>query len=271
MSVLITGAFGRVGTALIDNETGGFEYYYLDREPHPSMEAVVADVSEFDKLQDAFHEHDCLVHLAAASAVDADWKPVLETNIIGTYNCLEACRQSQISTVVLASSNHVVGMYETEHSPELYSLNYDLLLDHRTPVRPDSYYGSSKVFTEALGRYYVENFEYPEQVYALRIGSVRPPEYDHPYGDAEQGVETGEWERGSAAYDRSVHRMKATWLSRRDAAQLVERCLEDKGVEFDIFYGISDNDRRWFDLEHARTVLGYRPRDQGEAWEAPPD
>jgi len=101
-------------------------------------------------------------------------------------------------------------MYEKEHAPELYSIDYDLLLDHRTPVRPDSYYGSSKVFTEALGRYYVENYEYPKQVYALRIGSVRSPEYNHPYGDAERGVESGEWERDSEAYDESVRRMKAT-------------------------------------------------------------
>jgi nucleoside-diphosphate-sugar epimerase len=270
MRVLVTGAFGRIGTALIANQSSEFDYRYVDREPHPSIESIVADISEYSSLEQAFDGHCGVVHLAAASSVDADWKPVLENNIIGTYNCLQICREQQISTVVLASSNHVVGMYEDEHAPDLYSLDHDLLLDHRTPVRPDSHYGSSKVFTEVLGRYYVENYEYPKQVYALRIGSVRDPEYDHPYGDAERGVENGQWERGSEAYDRSVRRMKATWQSRRDVAQLIERCLADDNVEFDIFYGISDNERRWLDLDHARTVLGYDPQDVGEAWDSPP-
>jgi nucleoside-diphosphate-sugar epimerase len=162
-------------------------------------------------------------------------------------------------------------MYESEHSPEIYKPDYPLTVNHETMVRPDSYYATSKVFTEALGRYYVENFDYPSQVYALRIGSVRDSVYDHPYGDAERGVEAGQWDRESPEYNESVRRMKATWHSRRDVAQLIERCLDDKHVEFNIFYGVSDNERRWFDIEHARTVLGYEPQDSSDEWDRPPE
>lgn len=271
MSVLVTGAFGRVGTALIDNQSGEFEYSYFDRQKHPELEATIGDVTEYDDLADALAEHSHVVHLAAVPEVDADWQSVLESNIIGSYNCLEACREQQIESVILASTNHVVGMYEQEHAPELYGKKYDLLLNHHSPPRPDSYYASSKLFMEGLGRYYVENYEFPKQVYALRFGSIRPSEYDHPFGDAERDVEKGDWERESEAYQRSVRRMKATWQSRRDAAQLIECCLADSHVEFDVFYGVSDNDRRWFDLERARSILGYRPEDNGEEWEEAPN
>jgi len=270
MTVLVTGAFGRVGTALIQHQRGSYEYRFLDREPHPDREAIVSDVSSPEPLETALEGTESVVHLAAASSVDSDWATVLQSNIIGTYNCLEACRTHDVESIVLASSNHVVGMYETEHAPEIYEKDYPLTLDHKVPVRPDSFYATSKVFTEALGRYYVENYDYPKHVYALRIGSVRSVPYDHPYGDAEKGVDDGSWERGSDEYQHSVRRLKATWHSRRDVAQMIERCLDDDDVTFDIFYGLSDNERRWFGIEHAATVLGYEPQDSAEEWTEPP-
>jgi hypothetical protein len=125
------------------------------------------------------------------------------------------------------------------------------------------------VFGESLGRYYVENHSYPKQVYVLRIGSVRWPDEDHPYADAERGVSNGEWERGGARYEQEVNRMKATWLSRRDTAGLIEACLDDDAVTFGTFYGTSDNDRSWFDIGPARAKLGYSPVDSGDDWESP--
>jgi hypothetical protein len=61
------------------------------------------------------------------------------------------------------------------------------------------------------------------------------------------------------------------WQSRRDLAHLVDCCLRDESVSFDVFYGVSDNDRRWFDVDHAREVVGYDPEDDGETWDAPPE
>jgi len=269
MSVLVTGAYGRVGTSLIEHTSDEFEYNYFDQQGHSDHETYVGNVSDYEGLSDAIKSNNSVVHLAAEPQVDADWPSVLENNIIGSHNCIKACKENEVASLVLASTNHVMGMYEQEHAPELYKRQYDLLLNHCTPPRPDSYYASSKLFMEALGRYYVENYEFPKQVYVLRFGSVRFPEYDHPFGDAERGVENGDWLRGNKEYQRSVRRMKATWQSRSDAAQLIECCLTDTSVEFDVFYGVSDNDRRWFDLERARAILGYRPEDNGENWEAP--
>ena len=39
-------------------------------------------------------------------------------------------------------------------------------------------------------------------------------------------------------------------------------CIEDKeGVPFQIFYGISDNTQKFWDLSNARRVIGYDPED----------
>jgi len=270
MDVLVSGAFGRVGTALIDHLDTTYSFTYFDRSTLSGYESVVGEVNDYETFEPAFQGQDAVVHLAAAAAVDSDWNEVLESNIIGVRNCLRAARENEVETVVFASSNHVVGMYEEEHAPALYERDYPLHLDHTTPVRPDSYYGTSKIWGESLCRYFVENFEYPKRTYQLRLCSVRYPEYDHPYGDAERGVDNEAWERGSEAYDEAVARLKAMWHSRRDVANLVECCLEDDEVEFGVFYGVSDNSRRWVDIEHANSVLGYEPSDSADEWEHPP-
>ena len=278
MNVLVTGAYGQCGTAIIDDlGDGEYSFTYLDKSDEPpeslddESETVVADVADADAIRPAFDDQDAVVHLAAYPRVESTWADVLEPNVIGTYNVLEGARQAEVDSVVFASTNHVVGMYERDHAPDIYQPEYGLVVDRDAPERPDSFYGASKAFGEDLGRYYVENYEYPKRFYALRICSVRHDAYDHPYGDAERGVDRGEWERASDEYETQVARMKAMWHSRRDFAHEVECCLQDESVTFDVFYGVSDNQRRWFDLEHARTVLGYAPQDNGEEWDAPPE
>jgi nucleoside-diphosphate-sugar epimerase len=270
MSTLLTGAFGRVGTALIDH-IDDIKFSYLDIIDHPELPTEVVDIGDYPPFDAAAKGSEAIIHLAAASHGDASWPTVLQSNIVGAYNCFEVARQNEIETVVFASTNHVVGMYEDEHAPDLYDRSYDLLLNGDEQVRPDSYYATSKVFGEGLGRYYVENYTYPKHIYVLRIGSVRWPDEDHPYTDAELGVVAGNWNRDSDAYSQEVNRLKATWLSRRDTASLVEACLSDDNVTFDIFYGISDNSRCWLDIDRTRSILGYDPVDSGDDWKAPPE
>ncbi|MFB6160433.1 MAG: NAD-dependent epimerase/dehydratase family protein, partial [Haloferacaceae archaeon] len=218
----------------------------------------------------------------------ADWGPILENNVVGTYNVLEAAAREGVEDVVFASSIHTVGLYENDLAPDLYDPDFDRpVVRHDDPVRPDSFYGVSKVFGEALGRLYVESRpnpmaetlsgfatntrEYPKRFYSLRITSVRPEGYDHPYGMSEAGVERGLWERGDEDYEFIADRFKCTWLSHRDLAQLVDLCLEDESVDYDVFFACSDNDGRWVDLEHGRAVLGFRPQDNGAEWDGPPE
>ena len=279
MDVLMTGTYGRCGTAIIDHlhdrEEYDFTYYNRsdrpDDHPYGGYDTVVGNVTDAEKLEEATAGQDAMIHLAAYPYTDGTWEDIFQPNIVGMYNALEAARENEVESFVFGSTNHVMGMYEIENAPGIYSRDSDLVIDHTDPVRPDSYYGASKSFGEDLGRYYVENHEYPKRFYSLRICTVNSAEYDHPYGDAEQSVEEGDLERGSEEYERKVARMKAMWQSRRDFAHEIDCCLQDDSVGFDIFSGVSANQNRWYDLEHARSVIGYDPQDNGSEWDAPPE
>ena len=58
--------------------------------------------------------------------------------------------------------------------------------------------------------------------------------------------------------------MKATWRSRRNLSRLFDQIVTDEAVTFGVLYGNIDHDRRWFDLEHAREMIGYQLVDNGE-------
>ncbi|WP_254280477.1 NAD-dependent epimerase/dehydratase family protein [Haloarcula marina] len=275
MNVLITGAYGRCGTAIIDHleNTSDYDFTYLNRSDRPSHhpygnhDTYVADVCEGDEIRPAFDGQDAVIHLAGYPYTDGTWEDVFEPNIVGMYNTLKAARDAEVESVIFGSTNHVMGLYERDHAPELYQRDYGLCLDHTDPVRPDSYYGATKSFGESLGRYYVETAEPPSRFYALRICTVLPKSYDTPYGAAEQRVNQAGIERGGDEYQRMVARTKATWHSRRDFAHLVDCCLQDDTVTFGIYSGVSDNDRRWFSIQNARNEIGYKPQDNAEEWE----
>jgi len=281
MRVLLTGSNGQVGTALLDHldhstdtpsdvyqPTASYDFTLLDRHPHPDRETVVADVADYDAIRPAFDKQDAVVHLAAAPKPDDPWEEVYRSNIRGVQNVLAAARDADVDSVVFASSHHVMGCYEDDHAPDLYESDYPLTLTHTDPVRPDSYYATSKLFGEHLGRWFSEGRGgSPTQFYALRICNVSGPACDTPFGRAEEAVQRGDYERGSAAYHRRVDRRRAHWCSRRDIAQLADLCLVDETVTFDIFHGVSGNRARWFDLGHAADVLGYDPQDDASEWE----
>src|SRR5690606_18062076 len=85
-----------------------------------------------------------------------------------------AARLAGVKQVVYASSNHAVGTYELENVPELWDLHDPRQWDHTAELRPDSYYGVSKVYGEAMARYYVDHHDM--RTVCLRIGGVRDPE-----------------------------------------------------------------------------------------------
>ena len=59
-------------------------------------------------------------------------------------------------------------------------------------------------------------------------------------------------------------RLKATWLSHRDAVHLIDRCLSVENLGYQIFYGVSNNTWRFWDIEHAKQFLGYDPQDNAQ-------
>lgn len=267
--LLITGAFGRVGSALLDLPN---DKVLLDREVpaefNGTSNVFLGEIQDSKLLAKALVGCRAVVHLAANANVKSSWDEVLHDNIIGAQCVLQAAREAGVERVIFASSNHVVGMLEARNAPRIYEPGHRILATKETETCPDSLYGVSKVFGESMGRYLAEDGG--PRFYALRIGSVHAEREDHPYAEAEAGVEGGAFERGSMLYEAKVKRQKALWLSRRDLRQLVAKTLVYDGPQFDVFYGVSDNATRWLDIDYARVQLGYQPQDRAETWTKAP-
>jgi nucleoside-diphosphate-sugar epimerase len=228
--VLITGAGGRIGTELAERLRDRYALrllYHRTVPPHPPVaDWVAADVGDLEGLAPAMRGVAAVVHLAGEPDVRAPWDRVHAANVVGTYHVFEAARRAGVGKVVFASTNHVMGMYDRDRRWPVYAAQ---------PVRPDSLYGVSKAFGEALGRYYAD--EYGLSVVCLRIGWVLPAPRD----------EIGRW----------------MWLSPRDCAQVVWRAIE-ADLGFGLFYAISANGGRHWDISDTMERLGYRPEDDAE-------
>ncbi|MBP1986011.1 NAD-dependent glucose-6-phosphate dehydrogenase Azf [Halolamina salifodinae] len=242
--VLLTGAGGRVGQAILSRLADEYDWRLLDREPIPEERrhgvpesaSFVADVTDDAAVADAVAGCGAVIHLAGDPRPDAPWDSVLANNIDGTQTVFSAAVDAGVEKVAFASSNHAVGAYETdERTPEMYRADDDYRLDGEELPRPSNLYGVSKASGETLGRYYHDHADL--DVVCVRIGNLT------------EGHPPREYERG-----------QAMWLSHRDCAHLFDRCLAaDYGYE--IVYGISDNDRKYYSIERAKEVLGYDPQD----------
>ena len=252
--VLVTGANGVIGTAVREYLGDRYELRSLTHRP-VDFPSHVGDIADFAAIGRPSMVSTRWCISPPASQIESPWEDVLPNNLIGTYNVFEAARQAGVKTVVYASSNHAVGMYEVSGKPELYELDDPRVYDHTIELRPDSLYGVSKVYGEAMGRFYME--QHGLRVICLRIGAVRAD--DEPYSPSNIGSPRPLLEPLTPEQRRN--RMRAMWMSRRDCAQLIQRSIEADDVPWAIVYGISNNPRQFWDLSHARTVLGFNPED----------
>ncbi len=254
--ILLTGATGVIGQALMKRLSDRYEIRPLTRQP-ADFPSFIGDVTNLEEILPAFEDVSAVVHMAGRASVLAPWDDILQNNVIGTYNVFEAARRAGVDRVIYPSSNHTIGMYEIEGSPDLYELDDPRIYDHTTELRPDSLYGVSKIFGEAIGRYYHDMHQM--RVYCLRIGSVRADDTSRP----ENINREAKWL--SLTPEQKKKRLRATWLSQRDCASLIERCLEIETPTWAVVYGISNNPRQLWDLSHAREALGFEPQDSAEA------
>jgi len=232
--ILITGAAGQIGRTLRDGLRGSYPLIrLLDVAPlgdaADGEEIITADIRDIAAMEAAATGIDCVVHLAGQST-EAEWEKVLPLNIEGCYAVFEAARRRGVKRIVFASSNHAIGFHRRER-----------FIDDRVLPRPDTRYGVSKVFGEALGRLYAD--KYGISVACLRIGTFIVP--DRPR-DARQLL---------------------TWISHRDMVQLVRRCIDHPHFHFVVVYGASNNLRSRWDNTNAK-FLGYRPQDDSEQFAA---
>jgi uronate dehydrogenase len=146
--------------------------------------------------------------------------------VIATYNMFEAARRARVERVVYASSHHAIGFHR-----------FPDIVDEKALPRPDSRYGVSKVFGEAVGRLYAD--KYGLSTICLRIGAFRK--------------------------EPENVRHLSTWIGHQDMAQLVRCAIEVPDVHFLVTYGLSGNTRRRY-VDSGWGLLGYVPQQNAEDW-----
>ena len=231
-TILITGAGGLIGRSLRLHLRGVYRQLRLadiaEQEPAGPGEVVLrTDIRDLAALETAMQSVDCVVHLAGMPG-EAPWDTIRALNIDGCYNMFEAAHRQKVQRVIFASSNHAVGFHRRSR-----------VLDDQVLPRPDTRYGVSKVFGEALGRLYADKHDL--SVACLRIGSFCFP--DRP----------------------AESRQLLSWVSHRDLAQLVRRCIDHPDYHFLVAYGVSNNRRSRWSNRHV-DFLGYAPQDDSEIY-----
>jgi uronate dehydrogenase len=233
LKVLVTGATGRIGRALMEELDAEFALTGTSRSPRDDRRFIQLDYTDTAAVRAAFAGQDAVVHMHAKAAHDGEsLAEYLQPNIVDVHTTYEAARLAGVRRVVFASSNHATGW--TEVAGERAGAD--------TPARPDGLYGAAKAWGEALGSYYADRFGL--EVVCLRIGSYN---YRHRPPDFAMGP-----------------RILSTWLSDDDLVQLVQKAVTAPGVGYGIYYGISNNSRGYWDLTNAAIELGYQPRDNAE-------
>ncbi|ELZ01959.1 NAD-dependent epimerase/dehydratase family protein [Natrialba asiatica] len=251
-NVAITGASGRVGREAIEAFADREETLTLfSHSESEDLETTPIEISDREAVANALEGQDVLIHLAANPDPRADWDAVMEPNIEGVYNIYAAAVENDLRRVVFASSNHAVNMANTVSPtrPESTVGSPDIVRPDDT-LDPDTYYGVTKVFGEAMGSYYAKR--HGLDVLNLRIGWLLTRDELR----AEVADRDGAGERFA----------RAMWLSPADCRQLMRVSVTASLSETPLTaHGISDNAERFLSLSETLLELGYRPQDDSAA------
>jgi nucleoside-diphosphate-sugar epimerase len=151
MRVLISGGRGFVGYYVCKKfREMGHEVFIMSNLSHPSaqtrgQEYIYGDIRYQHDCDQAIKDVDIVIHLAAKIHVDRSrefTQPYFDTNILGTYNVLEACRKFK-KKMIHASSSEALGSYYPDKSlvdgmNEMYRHN------------PENPYGTTKAAADML-------------------------------------------------------------------------------------------------------------------------
>ncbi len=230
--LLITGAAGNLGSHLRKTIAPMATHLRLSDkadmgEAAPNEEIVQSDVNDAGVMLEITRDVDMVIHMGGR-ANEGTWEDVLNSNIAGFYNVYEGCRKNGVKRLIWGSSNHAIGFYPREQ-----------VIDASVYPRPDTNYGVSKVFGEALAQYYWDKYSF--ETVSIRIGSCFPKPTDR--------------------------RMLTTWLSYPDLTHLIERCLIAPRVAHTVIYGVSNNDTKLWD-NHMAAHIGFQPKDNAEIYRA---
>ncbi|MEM7114193.1 MAG: NAD(P)-dependent oxidoreductase [Chloroflexota bacterium] len=246
MTILITGASGNLGRKLHRHLAGSYALRLLDINPRGDDRIIKADFSTW-RLSWVRHFMgvDTVVHLAADPNPTRSWQEMLRPNFDTFAHVFNAAVQGGAKRIIFASSNHVMGGYRDNNTPQM--------LQEDTPPLPGLIYGENeqydttpygafKLAAERLGKCYADIHDI--SFIGVRIGYIK-----HDDNSAANFRNENAWGR-------------QMWLSDRDYCQLMQCCIEaDSTLRFAIVNGMSANAGMRWDIEEARRLVGYQPQD----------
>ncbi|HLT62125.1 MAG TPA: NAD(P)-dependent oxidoreductase [Microlunatus sp.] len=225
--LLLTGAAGRVAEVLRPSLRERWSLRLTDlvepgTPPAPGETFLPGDLRDPDFPAAATEGVAAIVHLGGVPSPGADWPELIETNVAGSTRLLEAARSRSVRRIVIASSVHAVGGYNT---PDQWPVHPSW------PIRPCCPYGAGKAAMEAAARLYSD--EVPDaRVVCLRFSlTAHAPAYRH--------------HAQACLADPDLHSLVAASLA--------------TDQRFGIHFGASICPRARYDLTTAAAELGWRP------------
>ena len=259
--VVLTGASGYVAGRMLPALRERYNLTLLDvkttnREGDEVVGVQIVDLENPDR--DAYRAHfqgaDAVVHSGFKGTVDWShtdyWKE--SDNVRMCYNVYQTCVEEGVKRIVVMSSNHACDFYERL----IWSDRLDFATTDMLPLS-DNFYGWAKSSYEHLAFVFATgnatNGKRLESVH-IRIGAPRDTVME-----------------GQSADDlKQLHRELGAYLSARDLSQLVIKSIEaeniedENGVPFQVFFGISGNTHRFWNIDNARRIVGYAPEDDSQ-------
>ena len=137
----------------IDNSWGWMDTF--DKRVKNNIEVILGDVNDFNLIKKETKKIDIIFHLAALISIPYSYKSpksYLDTNIIGTYNILEAARENNVELIVNTSTSEVYG--SAQYVP----------IDEKHPLNAQSPYAATKIAADHLSLSYFKSFNLPVTV-----------------------------------------------------------------------------------------------------------
>jgi nucleoside-diphosphate-sugar epimerase len=220
MKIAVTGSEGYIGDRIMEIMPERHQVIGLDRNGGENTMEI--DLAEEDRrLERILDDVEAVIHLAWDTEENFRSELTIQKNKVMAENLFEASLSTGVEKIFLASSIHAAFVPFGRRE----DLSGEIGPDR---VDPDSPYGASKIYLEALARYFATE---ETRFLSARMGapSDKPPE-------------------GPG---------KADWLSFEDLVELVENFLRYEGDrKYHQVNAVSDNDERIYSLENN---LGWRP------------